>query len=103
MIRKGPLLALSLLCLLSWGVVIGVLLDDGQEGAEVSAFILMGGVKEFTAGQGGSRSFITICTAAGDWRLPLSEAIEAPEMGRTVMLLCHPSSSGIVVDSLQLL
>ena len=94
---------LSLLCLFSWGFVIGVLADGGSDRGEADGIILMGGVKEFTAGTDGSSSFVTVCTDSGDWRLLLPAAVDAPEIGKTILLFCHPSGIDIVIDSFQIL
>jgi hypothetical protein len=103
MIRGNLLLALSLLCLFSWTLIIGVLADEESDKGDVGAMLLIGGVKEISAGGVGSSCLVTICTGSGDWQLLLPAGIDAPEIGRTILLFCHSSGSDIVIDSLQIL
>ena len=103
MIRQDSLRALSLICLLSWACLTGILVDEGSPAWSDGTIVLVGCVKEvFTEPDPSSISMTSIFDSQ-EWFIIIPADMVIPAVGRTVVISCHATDSGLVLDDLHVL
>jgi len=103
MIRQDSLRALSLVCLLSWACLTGILVDEGSPTWSDGAIVMVGCVKEVFAESGLSSISMTSIFDSQEWSFMIPADMVIPEVGRMIAISCHATDSGLVLDDLRIL
>jgi hypothetical protein len=103
MIRRDSLRVLSLVCLLSWACLIGILVDEGTHAWSDGTIVMVGRVKEVFTGPDLSSMSITFISDSQEWPIIIPSDMAMPAVGNTIAISCHTTDSGLMLDGLQVL
>jgi hypothetical protein len=103
MIRQDSLRALSIVCLLSWACLTGILVDEGSPAWSGGTIIMVGYVKEVFTEPAPSSISLTSIFDSQEWSFTIPAGMVIPAVGRMIVISCHATDSGLVLDDLHIL
>jgi hypothetical protein len=103
MIRRGALRSLSLVCLLSWACLTGILVDEGPPAWNDGSIIMVGCVKEVFTEPSSSSISMTSISDSREWSFKIPADGVIPDAGRIIVVSCHATDTGLVLDDLRIL
>jgi hypothetical protein len=103
MIRQDSLRALSLICLLSWACLTGILVDEGSPAWSGGTIVMVGCVKEVFTEPAPSSISMTSIFDSQEWSFVIPADMVIPGVGRMIVISCHATDSGLVIYDLHIL
>lgn len=103
MIRQDSLRTLSLVCLLSWACLTGFLVDEEFPAWNGETIVIVGCIKDVLAESDPSSISITLVFDSEELLLAIPAGMVIPDVGRLVVVSCHATGSGLMLDEMRTL
>lgn len=100
MIRRSTLRALSMISLLSWACLIGLMMNEETPAQAYDTILLAGSVKEVFQGPDSISISFSPFSSSQELFLSIPPGMPPPKAGITIVVSFHTMDSGLVIDNL---